>query len=407
MEPADQIKSDPLLFDKLLEPISKSLEEFNQHPISQAAKRLKYAVFVRLLLFRIFAQIRSLRDLTEDLHSSQTAHKFNLPVFGLSTLHDGFVRYPVEWLIGLIQRLQADHPIQEIDELKALGRIWVADSSFWPVVRRLGWLQSRDLKGVRLHLGLSLNQFCTEAFLLTYDLSAAMTETAAILSMLEKGLTLILDRGYVNFKFYCELIDRGAFFVIRQRNNCHYVVLAEIDIQTGPGFNQARSITDQVIKLVIRREKQDVILRLVCFNACGHGFRLLTNRFDLTTRQIILLYAWRWQVELIFRAWKHTLNGLHLINLSEDGIAAQFYLLLLASLLWAITQQQAESLGAADSGESKIERKTRSAKTVTAQLSQVFQVPWRLLRKNLKVCANCLAQSFSFYLKERIRILNA
>jgi len=24
----------------------------------------------------------------------------------------------------------------------------------------------------------------------------------------------------------------------------------------------------------------------------------------------------------------------------------------------------------------------------------------------LKVCANCLAQSFSFYLKERIRILN-
>jgi IS4 transposase len=80
----------------------------------------------------------------------------------------------------------------------------------------------------------------------------------------------------------------------------------------------------------------------------------LTNRFDLTTRQIILLYAWRWQVELIFRAWKHTLNGLHLINLSEKGIAAQFYLLLLASMLWAIMQQQAESLAPADSGDSKM-----------------------------------------------------
>jgi hypothetical protein len=74
----------------------------------------------------------------------------------------------------------------------------------------------------------------------------------------------------------------------------------------------------------------------------------------------------------------------------------KFYLLLLAAMLWAIMQQQAASLVPAHSGDSKIERRTRSAKTVTAQLSQVFQVPWRLLRKNLKVCANCLAQCFSF-----------
>jgi hypothetical protein len=404
VEPAKQIKSDPLVFDKLLEPISKSLGELNEHQISQAAKRLKYGVFVQLLLFRIFAQIRSLRDLTEDLQTSLTARICNLPAVALSTLHDGFVRYPVEWLIILIQRLQADYPIEEISELKALGRIWAADSSFWPIVRQLGWLRSGNLKGVRLHLGLSLNQFCTATFLLTYDVSGAVSETTAIVSMLEKGLTFILDRGYVNFKFYCELIDRGAFFVIRQRNNCHYVVLSEIDIQTESNLNQMRSITDQIIKLIIRRQKQDVILRLVCFNACGHSFRLLTNRFDLTTRQIILLYAWRWQVELIFRAWKHTLNGLHLINLSEKGIAAQFYLLLLASMLWTIMQQHAKCQGPADSGG--IERKTRTAKTVTAQLSEVFQIPWRLLHKHLKVCANCLAQSFSFYLKERSRILN-
>lgn len=404
MNPADEIKSDPLLFDKLLEPISKMLEELNEHPISRAAKRLKYAVFVRLLLFRFFGQIRSLRDLTEDLKTSLTARLCNLPVLGLSTLHDGFARYPVEWLIALIQHLQADYPIGEIDELKALGRIWACDSSFWPIVRRLGWLRIRDLKGVRLHLGLSLNQFCAATFLLTYDKSGAMTETAAIVSMLEAGLTFILDRGYVNLKFCCELIDRGAFFVIRQRNNCHYLVLSEIDVRTDTSLKQMTSITDQIIRPIIRREKQDVILRLICFKACGHCFRLLTNRFDLTTRQIILLYAWRWQVELIFRAWKHTLNGLHLINLSEKGIAVQFYLLLLASMLWAILQQTADSLSPADSVSGKIGRKKTRAKTVTAQLSQVFQVPWRLLRKNLKICANCLAQSFSIYLKERIRI---
>lgn len=105
-------------------------------------------------------------------------------------------------------------------------------------------------------------------------------------------------------------------------------------------------------------------------------------------------------MELIFRAWKHTLGGLHLINLSEAGIATQFHLLLLASLLWAILQQRTESLApAAFTGRD--EQSSQKAKTIAAQLSWIFQVPWRLLRRSLRPCANCLGQSFSFYLKER------
>src|SRR5258708_5489895 len=118
MNLAVQIKTEPLLFDKLLEPISQPLARLNRHSISQAAEKLTYAVFVRVLLFRVFAQIRSLRDLALDLKTNPTARLLELPTLGLSTLHDGFARYPVAWLISLIQHLTAKHPLAELSELQ-------------------------------------------------------------------------------------------------------------------------------------------------------------------------------------------------------------------------------------------------------------------------------------------------
>ncbi len=58
MNPADAIKTEPLLFDKLLEPISEPLGQLDQHPISQAAMKLTYLAFIRALLFRVLSVIR-------------------------------------------------------------------------------------------------------------------------------------------------------------------------------------------------------------------------------------------------------------------------------------------------------------------------------------------------------------
>lgn len=399
MNLAQSIKTEPLLFDKILEPIRQPLDRLDQHPISQASKKLFYATFVRVLLFRIFDQIRSLRDLTLDLKTRPEAGLLKLPRLGLSTLHDAFARYPVKWLISLIQHLQANHPLPQIPEIRALGEVWAADSSYWPIVNQLGWLASQGLQGVRLHLGLSLNTMCATTFLLTYDAASTCSEKACLLAMVQAGVTYVMDRGYVSIAFCRQLIEQRAFFVIRERNNTHFRALAELVVQTHPCLQRLVSISDQIGKF--SRDKDGTILRLVCFTAGGHRFRLLTNRFDLDTHQIILLYAWRWQVELIFRAWKHTLGGLHLINLSEAGIATQFHILLLASLLWALLEQTSEALAPTASANKEKKQPPRKAQTITAQMSQIFQVGWRLLRPALRLCKNCLIQSFSYYLKER------
>jgi hypothetical protein len=95
---------------------------------------------------------------------------------------------------------------------------------------------------------------------------------------------------------------------------------------------------------------------------------------------------------LLFRAWQHTVGALHLINLSEAGITLQFQVLLLASLRWVVWQQQVAQQEAAAGRP----RKARAvARTVTAQMSQVFQVSWRWSQKALRRLANCLAQPLS------------
>lgn len=397
MNLAKTIKTEPLLFDKILEPIRRPLEQLDGHPLSQASKKLFYGVFVRVLLFRVFGQIRSLRDLILDLKTRPEARLLKLPTLGLSTLHDGFARYPVKWLIRLIEHLKANYPLTRIAELKALGEVWAVDSSYWPIVNQLGWLAGQGLQGVRLHLGLSLNTMCAAAFLITYDAASTCSEKSCLLALAQTGVTYVMDRGYVSIAFCRQLIEKRAFFVIRERNNTPFRTLAELVVETHPCVRQLSSISDRIGKF--RRDQDGTILRLVCFTVRGHQFRLLTNRFDLATHQIILLYAWRWQIELLFRAWKHTLGGLHLINLSEAGIATQFYILLLASILWTLLEQASESSAPSASAQKKPSQ--RNAKTITAQVSEVFQVGWRLLRPTLRLCRNCLAQTFSYYLKER------
>ena len=65
----------------------------------------------------------------------------------------------------------------------------------------------------------------------------------------------------------------------------------------------------------------------------GSKFSICTNRLNLSTLQIIMLYAYKWQIELMFKFLKRTLNSIHLMNNSENGVNIQFYVLMTTVLL--------------------------------------------------------------------------
>ena len=135
MPATSAITNDPLLFDKLLAPIAGVLQRLDAEPRSQAAKKLGFRLFVRVLLFRLFAQIQSLGLLVVDLRTAPAARALGLPGLGLSTLHDAFARYPHAWFVQLTQAVLAEGVLTRIPELAACGPLWCVDSSWWPLVR--------------------------------------------------------------------------------------------------------------------------------------------------------------------------------------------------------------------------------------------------------------------------------
>lgn len=398
MRSTEDIKVEPKVFDKLIAPLERVLREINKEPISAAAKKLGFALFVRLLLFRLFAQIESLRSLVRDLKSNPLAEQLGFEPLGLSTIHDGFARYAVSWFAALSRHLIENVKLSEIGEVAGLGLLWCVDSSYWPLIHSLHWLKREGLQGVRLHLGLSLNTLCPALFLVSYDKSPTSTERRLLLSMVQAGVTYILDRGYVDIKLYMEMIEHNAYFVIRERNNLCFRVVAEINICLNPAYRFLSCVTDSVVKL--NRDGSGAFYRLTHFVVCGHEYFLLTNRWDLTTQQVIMLYAWRWQIELIFRAWKHTLGTLHLINLSEAGIEIQFHILFIASMLWVAFQQQAiVALPENEQSSSKLIIKSRFS-TPASIFGTFFRVLWRISKPFLQLLKNSLAQPFSFYIQK-------
>ncbi len=143
--------------------------------------------------------------------------------------------------------------------------------------------------------------------------------------VLEAGVTYIADRGYASFEIIAKVIKAEAYFVFRVKDNLLYEVRSRLEIADGQFPKCFREVLDEVI--VFKSDKRQTAVRLIQFRVAGSYFRIATNRTDLPTLKIIILYAYRWQIELFFKYLKRTLNGLHLLNHSENGVEIQFYLI--------------------------------------------------------------------------------
>ena len=158
------------------------------------------------------------------------------------------------------------------------------------------------------------------------------SERDALRKMLEAGVTYIADRGYVCFQLFQEIVELQAYFVIRVNKNLKYEIAETLTASIPDTFSRFFcNVTDQLVLLT--NSNHDFTYRLVTFEVGSTPYLILTNRRDLSTFQIILLYAYRWQVELIFKFLKHSMSGLHLITNSPQGLTIQFYMLLITALL--------------------------------------------------------------------------
>ena len=319
----------PTTFEALVAPIAPLLAEMAPAIDAQAqSRKLFFVPFVRLQIFAIVMRIPSLRQLVTELETSPTAATLGLPAVPFSTLKDGFIRFPIAAFERLFQHLVQTVSWLEVEEVHALGALCLVDGSLFRVLVRMSWaVYKKGKNALRLHLAFDLNRMIPVEFAIGAGTSS---ERAFLRSIVQAGLTYVADRGYFAFELFDHIQRAQAYFVVRAKENLQYTITKRLSL-TGTLPVRWENRSDQRVSLT--NDPFHHTYRLITFSVLGTPFLILTNRFDLTTVQVILVYAYRWQVELIFRFIKQGLQGTHLFSHSSQGSRVWFYLLLITALL--------------------------------------------------------------------------
>jgi transposase len=215
-----------------------------------------------------------------------------------------------------------------VSEFSCLGLLKAVDGSIFPTLRSMEWANyKKHFKALKLHLAFDLNTSCPNEFLIT---EGNYSERRFLITILKKGVTYICDRGYFSFDVLKEMNKVGAMFVLRLKEKVKFDSGISLKL-TGHLPACFSQIKDDLVRFT--NDEEQKVYRIVRFRVLNSYFVLCTNRLDLTTIQVIMLYAYRWQIELIFKFLKRSLKGLHLFAQTEKAAQVHFYMLLITALL--------------------------------------------------------------------------
>jgi hypothetical protein len=316
------------VFDALLAPVMPILHSIEQQRRKHGNETLRWVEFVRILVFFFTERYTSRNALVVALENADAA--LNLSPVPAMTLTDAFQRFPPTLLRQALSRLirQIEQPI--IPELTLIGDSDAVDGSYFPVMGGMSYVRDTDTPRVKLHLDLNLNRLMAVDFVIG---SATSNERQAYRTMLRVSVTYVLDRGYMAFALLRDSIAAQAHVIMRACNNIVVETIEELSADLPVHLQQHwTNIRDRRVRSW-HEDAQGIEFRLVEFTVGASNYKLITDRFDLNTFQVILIYAYRWQIELAFRFFKHTMDGLNVITQSHWGIENYFAGMFLTALL--------------------------------------------------------------------------
>jgi hypothetical protein len=336
----------PTIFNKLLEPIDDFVRDQEHKLQKHHNQKFGYYAFFRILMYFFLAEGTSFKlFIVTKLNKGLLPKSLELFPVPYSTANEAFERFSVKLFQEIFQHLLATVPFKSIPELASLGKLYCIDGSVFPVIRSMLWAQyTSTSQALKLHLCLELNRMIAVDFIVTH---ANSSERNALIKMLKESVTYIADRGYMSFKICHEIVSFNAHFIFRIKKGMLFTVQRSLVIELPEkAKNLCNNLTDELILYTNDNFKH--VYRLVCFSVAGEKFLLLTDRQDLTTFQVIMLYAWRWQIELLFRFLKRTMGGIHLIKQDQRGVTIQFYAMLIAALLQLRLKQKITDIDSED-----------------------------------------------------------
>ena len=163
--------------------------------------------------------------------------------------------------------------------------------------------------------------------------------TAAQAMPIEPGATYVFDLGYYDYAWWKKLDDAGCRIVSRLKSNTPLAVIEELPVPA-----EGNILSDRIGHLPRRLSNsrdnpfQDAVREVRVKLDTGKVLRILSNDLDASAEEIALLYKRRWAIELFFRWVKQTLKIRRFLGTSENAVAIQIVVALIAFLLLRLAQ---------------------------------------------------------------------
>jgi Transposase DDE domain/Domain of unknown function (DUF4372) len=192
------------------------------------------------------------------------------------------------------------------------------------------WAQYKRTKGAaKVHLLLDNEGYLPVFACITDGKSHDVTVGRQI--RFAAGTIVVFDKGYVDYAWWQQITEDGAFFVTRLKQDLRYKIIQQ---NPRPATGNVRG--DHWIEVESTQDRRyRQVLRVVTIWDAEKQEELafLTNHFEFGATTIAQIYKERWQIELFFKALKQLLRVKTFVGTSANALKTQVWTALIAMLL--------------------------------------------------------------------------
>jgi hypothetical protein len=326
-------------FDRL-SPLLERLHDVGTARDKAGNRELFFDQYTMLILLFFFNPIiTSVRGLQQASTLGKVQKLLGVPRVSLGSFSEAAGVFDAEPLRQIVQELAARAvPLERGREAEALRGLTAVDGSWLPAVPRMVWALWEDdtHRAAKLHLQFDVLKGVPADAKIT---PGASSEPEQLRLMLKADHLYVIDRGYVSFQLYRDILDAGSSFVGRVKASTVFRVAEERVLSAEA--RAAGVLRDVIVsklgtdhhKDYLRQNVRLVIVRRTKPDGSTEDLWLVTDRLNLAAELVALAYHYRWTIELFFRWFKCVLGCRHLLSESQNGVAIQCYVALIASLL--------------------------------------------------------------------------
>jgi hypothetical protein len=198
---------------------------------------------------------------------------------------------------------------------------------------------SRQKGALKLHLMLNHAGYLPEALVITTGNYSELT--IARRRQYARGTILVMDKGFLYFKWFERLNRDGVFFVTRIKDDTRYEIL-----ESHPVVENSNVISDQSIRLIsksTRKIYRDTLRLVTITTEAGKQLQFLTNHKTLAATTIADIYKDRWQIEIFFKLIKQNLKIKSFIGGSANAVWTQIWAAMISMLLIRFLQLKSQA----------------------------------------------------------------